>query len=124
MATILITGGSGLIGKALQEELSSRGHSIKLLTTGKNNKSKSKMAFDWDIKNFTIDEKAFEDVDIIIHLAGANIAENVGQQPINKKFYSRECSVWLYYRRLLKTMQKNQKDLFLCLQVDIMRTLP
>lgn len=74
MATILITGGSGLIGKALQEELSSRGHSIKLLTTGMNNKSKSKMAFDWDIKNFNIDLHAFENVDVIIHLAGANIA--------------------------------------------------
>lgn len=32
------------------------------------------MAFDWNIKNFNIDLNAFKDVDIIIHLAGANIA--------------------------------------------------
>ena len=72
MAKILITGGTGLIGGYLIKELSEKGHAIRLFSR---NPDKSTLfpTFFWDIKNNQIDEKAFEGIDTIIHLAGANI---------------------------------------------------
>ncbi|QQR85085.1 MAG: TIGR01777 family protein [Flavobacteriales bacterium] len=72
MPTILITGGSGLIGSALTNALVGRGHSVRHLsrTPGSRN---GVQAFAWNIQERTIDASALEGVDHIVHLAGENI---------------------------------------------------
>lgn len=72
MSTILITGGSGLIGSALTQALTAQGHSVRHLSRapGKRNDGE---AFVWNIEQRTIDPAALECVDHIVHLAGENI---------------------------------------------------
>jgi len=77
METVLITGGTGMIGKALTQALIERGFNVIILTR---NASKQKptpsISFaEWDIEKQTIDKKAFAKADYIIHLAGASVAE-------------------------------------------------
>jgi uncharacterized protein (TIGR01777 family) len=74
MSTILITGGSGLIGKALTAALQRDGHTVRWLsrTAGERNGVK---AFAWDVERGTVDPETLRDVDHIIHLAGAGIAD-------------------------------------------------
>ncbi|GAA4166570.1 TIGR01777 family oxidoreductase [Chryseobacterium ginsenosidimutans] len=67
---ILITGANGLVAKELSKKLEKE-FSVRFLTRKKKNANE----FEWDIKNQSIDEKAFENVSHIIHLAGANISE-------------------------------------------------
>jgi uncharacterized protein len=69
---VLITGGSGLIGKALTKRLLSEGHQVNILTRRITNNSAAK-EFLWDSQS--IDSKAFEDVEVLVHLAGAGIAD-------------------------------------------------
>ncbi|MEJ0030574.1 MAG: NAD-dependent epimerase/dehydratase family protein [Bacteroidota bacterium] len=75
---MLIGGGSGLIGTRLTEILLQKGHQVRHLgrtrvahdvVTGERVKT-----FAWDIHKQTIDERAFDGVDIVINLAGANIS--------------------------------------------------
>ncbi len=73
MATILITGGSGLIGKALSHRLLSEGHSVRILS--RTPKADSKIPeFFWNVENQEIDGAAFEGIDHMVHLAGIGIA--------------------------------------------------
>ena len=61
MATVLITGGTGLIGKALTKELVRKGYNISILTrdkSGKKNTEKISYA-EWDVEKQTIDKEAF-----------------------------------------------------------------
>ncbi|MDP5092036.1 MAG: TIGR01777 family oxidoreductase, partial [Polaribacter sp.] len=67
----LITGGTGLIGSKLTQLLIERNHEVAILSR----KPSQKNEFKWDIVNNFIDEKAFENIDFIIHLAGAGIAD-------------------------------------------------
>ncbi|MBH1959633.1 MAG: TIGR01777 family oxidoreductase [Flavobacteriia bacterium] len=69
---ILITGGTGLIGKSLVRKLRDRNHHVRLLTRQKTDKPEE---FYWNISEKFIDPKAFENLDCIIHLAGANISQ-------------------------------------------------
>lgn len=71
MSKILITGGTGLVGSRLTEMLIKRNHEVVILSRNPKNKNE----FKWDISKKTIDEKAFENTDYIIHLAGAGIAD-------------------------------------------------
>lgn len=71
MAKILITGGTGLIGNRLTQLLIERNHEVAILSRNPSKKNE----FKWDIANNTIDENAFENIDFIIHLAGAGIAD-------------------------------------------------
>lgn len=73
--SILITGGSGLIGKALSEELISSGYEVRWLTRKVDSNSAIKQ-FEWDVVNKKIDPNAAKDVFAIIHLAGASVAGN------------------------------------------------
>jgi uncharacterized protein (TIGR01777 family) len=77
MITILITGGSGLIGTALTKEFVSKGYDVIILTRDANKlKPQHKVTYaEWDIGKQIIDENAVRKVDYIIHLAGANVAE-------------------------------------------------
>ena len=76
MATILITGGTGLIGTALTPMLLSKGYEVIILTrrTDKQNSEAVKYAR-WDVKRGIIDKDAIAKADHIIHLAGANVSD-------------------------------------------------
>ena len=67
---ILLTGGSGLIGSELAKNLIEKGHQVRILTREKNVEHPF---YHWD-KN-KIDEKVFDNLDGIIHLAGCLIAK-------------------------------------------------
>ncbi|MFY0603496.1 MAG: TIGR01777 family oxidoreductase [Flavobacteriaceae bacterium] len=71
MTKVLISGGSGLIGKQLSFLLTTKNYAVNILSRNPTNSNEYK----WDIKQGYIDEKAFENIDYIIHLAGAGIAD-------------------------------------------------
>ncbi len=73
--TILITGGTGLIGKALAKELKAKGHRLILLSRGTQPSGDYDAAFRWDPKHKRFDTAALDGVTDIIHLAGAGIAD-------------------------------------------------
>lgn len=76
MATICITGGTGLIGKALTQYLIAKGHAIIVLSrTGKSSLHKSVTYCQWNPEKGTIDADAIAAADYIIHLAGAGVAD-------------------------------------------------
>ena len=72
--SVLITGGSGLIGSRLTSVLVSQGFRVSHLTRSHGRNSKVR-TFTWDPEKGFIDPAAFADVDFIVHLAGANIGE-------------------------------------------------
>jgi len=74
MAVILISGGTGLVGKALTKRLIIEGHDIRILSRNPQSSSQLK-SFYWNVEKNEIDEKAFEGVEHIVHLAGSGIAD-------------------------------------------------
>jgi uncharacterized protein len=77
MPTILITGGTGMIGRALTNALLERNHQVIILTRRlprMHYGSRVRYAL-WDTNKGTIDTDAISQADFIIHLAGANVGE-------------------------------------------------
>ena len=75
--TVLITGATGLVGKALVKKCLQNGFNVHYLTT---RKSKIKLqenykGFYWNPQLEIIDVSCFEGVNIIINLAGSSIAQ-------------------------------------------------
>ncbi|MGI8811855.1 MAG: TIGR01777 family oxidoreductase [Pyrinomonadaceae bacterium] len=68
---ILITGASGLIGKALQESFRAKGHEM-LLASRKDPQNDNEIK--WDMKNGFAEPHRLEGVDAVIHLAGENVS--------------------------------------------------
>ena len=76
MSTILITGGTGLIGKSLTQMLITEGHKVIVLSRSAKAADDSNISYAiWDVKKQTIDTKAVAVADYIIHLAGAGVAD-------------------------------------------------
>lgn len=73
MAIVLITGGSGLIGRRLSLVLAQGGHTVRWLGRGPSNANKG--YFNWDLACSIVDVDALTHVDHIVHLAGAGIAD-------------------------------------------------
>jgi uncharacterized protein (TIGR01777 family) len=76
---ILITGGSGLLGSSLTQKLLSENIEVVHLTREKNSKNDVKNYL-WNWGENEIDEKCFNGITHIIHLAGAGIAEKAWTQ--------------------------------------------
>lgn len=72
--TVLITGGTGLVGKKLSRLLVEKGYAVRLLSRKKREIENAEV-FVWDVNAGTMDEKAMEGVDHVVHLAGAPIAD-------------------------------------------------
>lgn len=94
---ILITGGTGLIGRLITDELLTRGYSVSHLSRkpGKNPKVKTYL---WDVYKGSIDENCLEGIGTILHLAGENIADKRWTDKRKKEIIdSRTKSIELIY---------------------------
>jgi uncharacterized protein (TIGR01777 family) len=76
---VLITGGSGLLGSSLTQKLLSENIEVVHLTREKNSKNDVKNYL-WNWGKNEIDERCFNGITHIIHLAGAGIAEKAWTQ--------------------------------------------
>ena len=72
MPSVLITGGTGLVGTAVKVLLEQKGYEVVLLTRSK---MPLKGQAHWDINAGTIDSTAIAAADYIIHFAGAGVAD-------------------------------------------------
>ena len=72
MSTVLLAGGSGLIGQRLSVLLEKKGYDVIFLSRKK--KSDDRF-FQWDVKKGTIDSAAIERANYVINLAGAGIVD-------------------------------------------------
>ena len=80
MATILITGGNGLIGKQLSRMLLDRGYNVSIVSRTPKPVNGCKV-YTWNTEKRSIDHEAIDTADYIIHLAG----ENIGSKRWTKK---------------------------------------
>lgn len=72
---VLLTGGSGFIGKHLTDTLLEAGYSVSILSRSERESSEAITYYKWDLNNNYIDENAVLNADYIIHLAGEGIVE-------------------------------------------------
>lgn len=72
MKNVLITGGTGLVGKALSKALTEKGYNVSVLTRNLKQNSDYKL-FKWNPEELKIDNEAFKDLDYLVHLAGENL---------------------------------------------------
>lgn len=104
--SILITGGTGLVGTHLSKHLIHTGYKVKHLSRNPGT-NPSIETFTWDINKGIIDPNCIKGVDTIIHLAGAGIAD---ERWTNKRkqliISSRTDSIKLIYDLLQKKTHK------------------
>ncbi len=74
MASILISGGSGLVGNKLTSLLGQSDYGVAHLSRHKQSQ-RAVETFQWDIKKGYLPQEALDGVKTIIHLAGAGIAD-------------------------------------------------
>jgi uncharacterized protein len=72
--SVLITGGSGLIGRHLTSALLAEGYKVSHLSRKTNSFGRVKV-YKWDPEKGYINPRVFEGIDYVVHLAGANIGE-------------------------------------------------
>jgi len=77
MPTVLITGGTGMIGKALSELLLQKGYKIIIITRAvPSQKPVTGLSYAlWNVSKQTMDTAAVQQADYIVHLAGAGVAD-------------------------------------------------
>ena len=109
METVLITGGTGLVGKALTDKLIQKGYRVIVLTRAISNKTEnSQLSYaHWDIKKEEIDLNAIQGADYIIHLAGAGVVDKKWTKEYKKEIQeSRTKSSQLIVASLAKNSNK------------------
>ncbi len=109
MPTVLITGGTGLVGRKLTEHLIENNYEVIILSRNKNNSSgNSKITYSyWDVKKEVIDVAAIQKADCIVHLAGAGVMDKRWSKAYKKEILeSRTKSAAL----LVKTLKENNHN--------------
>ena len=107
--TVLITGGSGLVGKILTKALIEKGYQVIILTRTTNDKTPSASVSyaAWDVKKQQIELQALQSADYIIHLAGAGVVEKKWTDAYKKEIVeSRTESSRLIYEALKNNTNK------------------
>lgn len=104
---VLLTGGTGFIGKKLTRLLIQSGYAVAIVSRSYKQNTADVSYFKWDIDNHSIDEEAVLNADYIIHLAGEGIAD--ARWTAKRKeaiVQSREKSIQLIYEILKKNNKK------------------
>jgi len=76
MKTILIAGGTGLVGQLLAQTLKDEGYKIRLISRSKP-VNPVFPTFLWNVEKGVADGNAFKEVDIVINLAGSGVADKL-----------------------------------------------
>jgi uncharacterized protein (TIGR01777 family) len=104
--SILLTGGSGLLGTHLTKALLTKGYTVSHLSRNTGNNPQVK-TFVWDINKGIIDEHCIDGIDTIVHLAGSGIAEKRWTDTRKKDLIdSRVKSIELVYDLLKRKQHK------------------
>lgn len=74
-ANVLLTGGTGFVGKHLTDVLIDSGFSVSVLSRSTRKNTPSITYYRWNLKDNFIDNEAILKADYIIHLAGEGIVE-------------------------------------------------
>ena len=78
MQTVLITGGTGMIGQALAKQLLANGYEVIILSRNPKRSSRLHLSYaKWDIEKGEIDIDALAKANIIVHLAGEGVADKI-----------------------------------------------
>lgn len=97
---VCISGGTGMMGTALRELLSSQGYTLTVLSRTKQDLDNAHV-FTWDIQKHEMEDGAVNSADYIIHLAGANLGSKRWTTQRKKEIRdSRIKSTRLLYDRL------------------------
>jgi uncharacterized protein (TIGR01777 family) len=104
---VLISGGSGFVGKKLGALLIEKGYTVSILSRSPKQNTAGVSYYRWDVPTHFIEEESVLKADYIIHLAGENIAEN-RWTPKRKEaiVQSREKSIELLHTVLKKNHKK------------------
>jgi uncharacterized protein (TIGR01777 family) len=94
---VLITGGTGFIGQALQTYLEKAGHEVRILSRKSG----------WDVLKQTMDPRVLEGIDAIVHLAGAGIADKRWTSARKKELIASRVDSTRLLARVLRT-EKHQ----------------
>lgn len=86
MEHVLITGGSGTIGRASTDLLQAHGYEVAWMSREAGNGPVER--FTWDIEEGTMDKQALVWADHVIHLAGAGIADKPWTKPRKQELYN------------------------------------
>ncbi|XOV92706.1 MAG: TIGR01777 family oxidoreductase [Bacteroidota bacterium] len=105
MSKVLITGGTGMIGLKLSEKLLQKGFQVIHLSRTEN-KTARFPRYAWDVDTGTMDEKALEGIETIVHLAGAAINQRWTEKNKKEIIDSRVASAKLLYQTAQKTGNK------------------
>ena len=98
--SVLITGGTGLVGSALIPKLKAKGYRVSILSRSKSMQETTRI---WDYKMEYLDPLAFDGVDAIVHLAGAGVADKKWSAQRKEEIYnSRTKTSLLLYNELQK----------------------
>lgn len=98
---VVLTGGTGFIGKKLTRLLLENGFSVSVLSRSVKGNSEGISYYKWDVDAGTIDEQAILNADYVIHLAGENIGAK--RWTVNRK------------KAILDSREKSTQLLFSCL---------
>ncbi|HEY6144587.1 MAG TPA: TIGR01777 family oxidoreductase [Flavobacterium sp.] len=104
---VLISGGTGFIGKHLTQLLVEKGFSVSILSRTEKKNTEDISYYKWDIDKKYIDENAVLNADYIVHLAGEAIADKPWTTKRKEVIVqSREQSAQLIYDALKKNNKK------------------
>jgi uncharacterized protein (TIGR01777 family) len=112
MDTVLITGGTGLVGRTLTKLLTDVGYKVVILSRRNGGRPDNELVSyaHWDIARQTIDEAAIQQADYIVHLAGANVGDKRWTAARKKEILnSRTQSAELLFEALSKYPNKVKK---------------
>lgn len=86
MKTVLITGGTGMVGAALADLLNEQGYRVKILTRGKSEISHPNREYiHWDPESLQLMPGLFHDVQAVVNLAGAGVMDQRWSDAYKKK---------------------------------------
>ena len=105
--SVLITGGTGLVGSALIPKLKAKGYNVSILSRSQSMVEKT---YIWDYKKEYLDPLAFEGVDTIVHLAGAGVADKKWTPERKDEIYNSRTKTSLLLQNELKKRDHQVKS--------------